>query len=196
MGNVGSTDGKLLHIIVCDIILLDQPFPMQPYIKQSSVYAPPLTSFQKGHMFEDYVITLFDAYKKRFKLLEWRSAPNSSNGIFVESNRFPDLEFVYLGKYPQRFAIECKWREKFVDGKIEWASHQKICNYVEYEFQNRIPVFVAIGIGGSPGCPEKLFVTPLSNIAHLPEVYESDLIPYKRPPQKPLFFDVTQLSLF
>src|SRR5690606_25966234 len=99
--------------------------------------------------------------------LEWRSAPNSSNGMFVESNRLPDLEFVYLGKWQQRFAIECKWREKFVDGKIEWANQKKISNYVAYEFQNCIPVFVAIGIGGSPDCPEKLFVTPLSEIAHL-----------------------------
>ena len=90
-------------------------------------------SFEKGHAFEDYIISLIDSRSKRFRLLNWRSDKRPSNGMFVESNSLPDLEFAYTGKYKQKFAIECKWRNKFYNDKIAWASEYQIANYLQYQ---------------------------------------------------------------
>ena len=151
-------------------------------------------SFEKGHAFENYIVTLFNVQK--FQLLEWRSDKRASNGAFPLSSSNPDLEFAYLGRRKHRFAVECKWREKFIDGKIRWASDYKICLYEDYQNQKRIPVFIAIGIGGRPDKPEKLFVTPLHNISNYTEVYESHLIPYLRKRRNNFFYDTIQLQLF
>jgi hypothetical protein len=95
---------------------------------------------------------------------------------------YPDLELIFVGAKRHKFAAECKWRKEFVSGKICWAKDRQICSYEEFEYKFRIPVFVAIGIVGEASNPEKLFVTRLQNISKFTEVYESDLIPYKRQP--------------
>lgn len=161
----------------------------QPLIPEIS-----LTNFQKGHAFEDFIITLFN--ERRFKLLEWRSDKRATNGVFPLSNIFPDLEFAFMGWRSRRFAVECKWRKSFNEGKIYWASLYQIINYVRFQSESNIPVFVAIGIGGEPKNPEKLFVTPLNNIKGFPEVYESQLIPYKRETKRQFYFNTYQLELF
>jgi hypothetical protein len=106
------------------------------------------------------------------------------------------LELVFVGARHYRFAVECKWRKEFIAGKIEWAKDKQICVYEDFQHQNRIPVFIAIGIGGEPSNPEKLFVTPLDNISGSTEVYESELIPYKRKPTHRFFYNTVQLKLF
>lgn len=155
---------------------------------------PDSSSAVKGHEFEDYIITLFS--HQNFKLLEWRNFLAASNGVLPLNNSYPDLELQFVGTRKYRFAVECKWREKFVDGKVPWADTSKIDIYQQYQRQNAIPVFVAIGIGGLPANPEQLFVTPLDKISMHTEVYESDLIPYKRKPTHKFFYDTTQRKLF
>ena len=151
----------------------------------------------KGYLFEDYIVTLFDKESKRFRLLEWRSDKIASNGIYPVSSLLPDLEFAFCGRQNQsRFAIECKWRKEFVNGKIDWAKIHQIDTYLDYQKKNNIPVFIAIGVGGEPSLPEKLFVTPLINISEFPEVLESQLIVYKRNPRHRFFYDAKQLQLF
>jgi hypothetical protein len=150
-------------------------------------------SFEKGHAFENFIVTLFN--KKKFHLLDWRSDKTALNGVFPLSSSHPDLEFACTGRKGHRFAVECKWRKEFKDGRIHWASGYQIGNYEGFQNQNRIPVLVAIGIGGEPSNPEKLFVTPLDHICKYPEVYESHLIPYKRNPEQSID-DTGQLKLF
>ena len=65
-----------------------------------------------------------------------------------------------------------------------------------FQDQTRISVFVAIGIGGEPDNPEKLFLTPLNNIHMHNELYETDLIPFKRKPSHKFYYNVQQLKLF
>jgi hypothetical protein len=52
--------------------------------------------------------------------------------------------------------------------------------------QNRIPVFVAIGIGGIPSNPDRLFITPLDHIGMYTHVFESHLSHFKRNPDHPI----------
>jgi hypothetical protein len=151
-------------------------------------------SLRKGHEFEDYIITLFN--ERKFKLLEWRSDKTASNGVYPESCTYPDLEFAFQGKQKHRFAVECKWREEFKEGKIKWSYQQQIETYLNYQKERNIPVFIAIGVGGFPNSPEKLFVTPLHDIKDKTRVSESDLLNYGRNPRHRFFYNTFQLKLF
>jgi len=150
--------------------------------------------FEKGRLFEEYIKGLFN--ERKFRLLKWRKAEKFSDGVFSLDSSNPDLELVFTGTRHYRFAVECKWRKEFINGRITWANDYQICSYESFEDQKRIPVFIAIGIGGEPSAPEKLFVTPLRNISMYSDVYESDLIAYKRKPQHKFFYDTVQLKLF
>lgn len=161
----------------------------QPAIK---VYQP--DSFEKGRLFEDYIIKLFN--EKNFKLMKWRKAEKIIDKSFLFDHSNPDLELIFVGARKYRFAVECKWRSEFIKGKISWANDYQICSYEDFENRNRIPVFIAIGIGGESSKPAMLFVTPLCNISMYTEVYESDLIPYKRKPTHKFFYDPVQLRLW
>ena len=154
----------------------------------------PPDSFEKGHAFEKYIIQLFN--ERYFKLMKWRQAERITDNSYLFDRSNPDLELVFAGAKKYRFAVECKWRKEFTCGKIDWASSYQVCVYEHFQEQNRIPVFIAIGIGGEPSNPERLFVTPLDNISMYTEVYESDLIPYKRKPTHKFFYDTVQLRLF
>lgn len=151
-------------------------------------------SYEKGRLFEEFIIKLFN--ERHFKLAKWRKAAKSIDRSFLNDSSNPDLELIFTGSRKYHFAVECKWRKEFVEGKISWATDYQICSYDCFENCRRMPVFIAIGIGGDPWNPEKLFVTPLCNINMYTEVYESDLIPYKRKPTNRFFYDTVQLRLW
>jgi hypothetical protein len=157
--------------------------------RQKSVY----DSFEKGRRFENYIIELFN--EKYFKLVKWRKSRKANNTLELIDASNPDLELIFTGARKYKFAVECKWRQEFVEGKITWATDYQICCYEDFEHAYHIPVFVAIGIGGEPSNPEKLFVTPLQNISNYTEVYESELIPHNRKPTHRFFYDTVQLQL-
>lgn len=150
-------------------------------------------SLKKGHAFEDYIVTLFN--ERNFILLEWRSDKTASNGVYPLSCSYPDLEFSNRGRRRRPFAIECKWRASLREGGIYWAEQYQISNYLDYQNYYRIPVFVAIGLGGEPSNPKKLFITPLDHISMYTHVFESHLIPYRRIPGYRID-DAEQLELF
>lgn len=153
-----------------------------------------ISGFDKGHAFEDFIVTLFN--RRKFRLLEWRSDKKASNGVYPLSCSYPDLEFIYSkGKLKHRFAVECKWRKQFFNGKITWADEKQIDAYKDFQYQRAISVYVAIGIGGTPSNPQQLFITPLDHIKMFPDVFRSRLIPYTKDPLQK--FDTSeQLPLF
>jgi hypothetical protein len=151
-----------------------------------------LDNYDKGRDFEDYIRRLFN--ENSFRLKKWRQAQKDI--MYSLDHSCPDLELVFAGRRKYLFAVECKWRKEFRNGKIDWANDYQICSYMNFQNQKRIPVFVAIGIGGEPSYPEKLFVTPLDNICNYTDVYESQLIPFKRKPTQRFFYDTIQLRLF
>jgi hypothetical protein len=150
--------------------------------------------YEEGRLFEQFVIHLFN--EDNFKLDKWRKSEKLEERALLEDCNNPDLELVF-GRYRKyRFAVECKWRKRFVRGKITWAEDFQIWSYLAFQNQFQMPVFIAIGIGGEPSNPEKLFVTPLGNIEMYQEVYEFDLIPYRKRPASKFFYDIVQGRLF
>lgn len=168
---------------------------MYTLAKPSGVLPPiPKDTFEKGRMFEEYVTTLFNDQK--FNIKEWRKASREYKSLSGLDLAYPDLELVYLGKKDFNFAVECKWRADFTNGSINWAKELNICAYLDFEKKYGVPVFIAIGVGGHPSAPDRLFVTPLRNICNYTWVHESQLIPYKRKADRRFFYDTVQTKLF
>jgi hypothetical protein len=161
-----------------------------PTVKRKSLR----DNFKTGHQFEKYIASLFN--ERKFTIKTWRKSQKLNDISKLIEYGEPDLQMIYIGKKNYRFAVECKWRSRFIDGKITWAEEKQIRKYRKFERTYRIHVFVAIGIGGTASQPEKLFLTPLQNMGISTEVSESDLIPYKRNTTRRFFFDTVQLKLF
>lgn len=116
----------------------------------------------KGDEFEEYVVGSFD--KKYFKLLDWRS-DKGVQGVFPESNEYPDLEFQFQhNNYVKRFAIECKFRKESDKDLIEFAYPDQLTRYRNYSNDKGIEVYLVIGFGGIPISPKELFLIPLNEI--------------------------------
>ncbi len=148
----------------------------------------------KGDAFEDYVISLFN--KEYFSLLDWRSDKMASNGMYALSNHMPDLVMMYnnYAGTKFKFAIECKWRASFINGQLEWAKDYQINNYLDYKNKNTMPVYVAIGVGGMPSKPERLFVTEIDNLKMYPHLYEKYLDKFEKKNHS-IFFDNNSKSM-
>ncbi len=108
------------------------------------------------------MIDLFD--KAYFTLHDWRSDKKTAEH-YPLSNMYPDVRFLYKDSYRQvEFALECKWRRDFFNDTIEWAKEYQLKNYRDYEMQYGHPVFVILGVGGSPSQPSSVYVIPLKDI--------------------------------
>lgn len=116
-----------------------------------------------GSEFERFVIDCFH-FKTHpsLRLLEWQGDKIDINGVYPEANRNPDMVVsVKVGGYEYRFAVECKYRSSDSDGVVYWANREKIEIYNRFSDERLMPVFVVIGIGGTPSDPESVYIVPL-----------------------------------
>lgn len=155
---------------------------------------PPQDYYEIGRLFEEFIKNLFN--EKSFTLTKWREARKYHNNSIPGDHGYPDLEIMFGKSTKYKFAIECKWRSSFGTGEITWAKDYEIERYKEFARNTRMPVFVAIGIGGTSDNPEKLFVTPLYDIIDKTKIKESDLLVYKRKANRRFFYDTVQKELF
>jgi hypothetical protein len=150
----------------------------------------PLSHKEKGDVFEKYILNLFDLASKRFRLVDWRSDKITEGGHYALSNHLPDIVLDLKNKRGyHRFAIECKWRSGFQNGKIEWAKDYQIRNYWDYQNQNNIPVFIVIGVGGTPNAPEHLYVARLEEVARYTSLFQSTMKQYQKHSKGSFFYD-------
>ena len=154
-------------------------------------------NLEKGHEFEEYVVSLFS--KQYFSIVDWtKDRLDKRKGTWVESNSNPDLIIRYIPTKEQ-FAVECKYRSSLHKSKkidkltLHWAKPEQIENYKRFAKEKNIPVFVVIGLGGSPSNPKSMFCIPLEE-ARYPELFLSLLKKYKREPDKSFFWKNQTLS--
>ena len=150
-------------------------------------------SYEKGVAFEEYIVSRFS--KKYFSLKEWRG-DKSSNGVYAQSNTYPDMEYTFkLHGETYNFAVECKWRAKYnKENKVEWSYEEQLARYRQFAKDKNIPVFIVIGIGGTPSTPANVFVVPLASIKNV-ELSKSWLENYRHDLSKNMFFDIPTQSL-
>lgn len=106
-----------------------------------------------------------------FEILRWTPDKGFENGIYVKSNGDPDLLIQYQKKLI--FAVECKYRGRFYKGnsppKVDWGYCAQAERYDEYGKEEKVPVFVAIGISGNPDKPKYNYLVPLDRLVQKSE---------------------------
>lgn len=139
--------------------------------------------YKKGLQFERYVSSLFPS---NIWVIADRTKDSSKKlGRFVESDTNPDFTFRHITS-GKTIAVECKYHSYLYKGKYgdfgTWWRKEQGKRYEGYGVENKIPVFVAIGIGGSAKNPQRLFFCPLAklNNAAYEFIPEKDLKPFER----------------
>ena len=147
---------------------------------------------KNGDDFEKFIVQKFD--RKAFRLKGW-AGDKYVNGIYADTTSQPDLHLSFnFGKQKGEFSVECKWRQKLSEKGIEFANVAQFNRYREFEQQQKHPVFIAIGVGGSGQAPEQLFLVPLKNL-------RSNFIPleilknYSKTVDSKFFYDVERKVL-
>lgn len=114
--------------------------------------------YKKGTRFEQYVAELFP--EPDFVIQDRTRDVSKFLNRRVESDMHPDFLFRNQ-KTGKSFAVECKWRGKWARNKngelgIWWKPYQAE-HYAAYGKKSGMPVFVALGIGGSPEKPTEIY---------------------------------------
>jgi hypothetical protein len=134
-------------------------------------------TYAKGEEFEHYTRErLFP--KEAYDLLQKTHSYIDNKGDFIASSKEPDFRF--KSKYScTEFYVEAKFRSKYHDGGLEWCKDFQLKRYQEID--NAVPVLIAIGLGGHPAEPEKVFLIPMKHIKFI-KLYPSFLSKYEVPP--------------
>jgi len=143
-------------------MLFSQPSNADVVVKLPEFTADELKK-NSGLAFEEYVVKNFD--RNYFKLLHWRG-DKYVDGHYPLSNMDPDLDYVYQdSSRRESFAIECKWRQDFINNSIKLGDERQLINYRNYEIEKQYPVFIVLGVGGTGSAPSEIFIIPLSEIS-------------------------------
>lgn len=157
-------------------------------VKEEIEKIKPIEEVEKeaGKQFENYLITKFD--REAFGILNWQS-DKFYKGRYAESNMHPDFLIELRSPYAPKtkFAVECKYRSAYFQGGIELAKDYQLKNYRNFEKENRTPVFIILGVGGSPMAPDEIFTIPLKEILN-PFIYKTSLQRYKKTKVNGTFF--------
>jgi hypothetical protein len=142
-------------------------------------------SKKMGDEFEKYIVQKFD--KKHFRIKEW-AGDKYVNGQYAETTLHPDIVFeCERNGRSASFAVECKWRKKSYKDEIEFSYPDQLERYRKFEREKKIPVFVAMGLGGKSSDPEHLYIVPLKKITST-NLSLDFLTPYEKDRAKNFYF--------
>jgi hypothetical protein len=147
---------------------------------------------KNGFDFEKYIMQKFN--RKYYKVKDW-AGDKFVDGVYAETTPQPDILLEFrLKDQTVEFSVECKWRSKYYKKGIEFASIEQFKRYQDFEKDRNIPVFIAIGVGGTGANPENLYILPLKNIES--NFISSDkLKEYEKKGNSDFFFDIKTKEL-
>lgn len=117
----------------------------------------------KGRRFEEFVVSLL-ADRSKTQLIAWRG-DKIVNDIYAPDTLYPDLEIAHkLDVEPVQYFVECKYRSSWADGTIDISS-QFLRYYFHAKHHNK-ELFIALGIGGTPSCPDEFYIVPARMIGY------------------------------
>lgn len=127
-------------------------------------------SFVKGDEFEKYVREImFPA--DNYELIHKTHAYRDNKKDYIESTLYPDFLF-RCRDTSREFYVEAKFRSGFFKNKVEWSNNKQFKRYKD--INKKKPVFVCLGLEGTPKKPEYIFVMPISKVKYT-GLYESAL---------------------
>jgi hypothetical protein len=147
---------------------------------------------KNGDDFEKFVVQKFN--RNYFTIKEW-AGDKYVNGYYAPTTQHPDLLMeLKLKNQTFEFAVECKWRKNLQKEGISFATPAQFSRYQEFEKQRGIPVFIALGIGGTGFNPEELSVIPLKNLKS-PRITNGLISKYQKGIEKDFYYDTNRLVL-
>ncbi|HQQ97891.1 MAG TPA: hypothetical protein PLX35_11540 [Cyclobacteriaceae bacterium] len=145
-----------------------------------------------GRAFEEFIIHRFN--RKYFSMEEWRS-DKITKGIYAKSSQYPDLQVQFkFGDVERIFAIECKFRRALANGEFKLEKRQ-FDKYKEFKQKKQIPVYVALGLGGTPENPQELFIIPLGSFDADGSIAYQSILNYYNNPSVNFFYDTQKDGL-
>ncbi|HTX43506.1 MAG TPA: hypothetical protein VMC61_02165 [Methanocella sp.] len=140
-------------------------------------------SHAAGLGFERHVIRLFG---KDFKVRWMREASKK------EVDLGPDLEVQHV-ESGDVFGVECKYRASHFLGRLPWAKEYQLRKYGRYR-EAGLPLFIVIGLGGTPERPDYMYCIPAWRAAHT--MLDADRLKrYRRDPRRKFRWDVRERRL-
>jgi hypothetical protein len=121
----------------------------------------PLSSIDKGQKFEDFILKKFD--KNLFSIVKKTHPFQGADSHYIESNLDPDFIFRYIPSR-EKFGVETKFRSDFGSEIVTWSRQDQLERYKQFESEEKIPIYVVIGLGGMADNPNELFLIPLRRI--------------------------------
>jgi len=137
--------------------------------------------FGRGGEFEQYIrAALFP--RETYDLLYKTHDYSESLEDYVTYTRQPDYKFKSktLG---MEFFIESKFRAKFQDQVPEWCKLFQLKQWQDID--KVIPVLVAVGLGGRPTAPERVFLMPVKHLKFV-KLYPGFMQKYEVRPDRPV----------
>jgi hypothetical protein len=109
----------------------------------------------------------------------------------VETSREPDFRF-RSKRSGREFLVEAKHRSRFYQGGVEWCKPYQLRRYRAND--QTVPVFIAIGLGGTPDSPGHVYIVPMRHIRYR-RLFPSFLRHYEVPPGQYVNMDRALLPL-
>jgi hypothetical protein len=138
-----------------------------------------------GETFERHIVNMLNPHY--FDIVEWTTDLSNKHHRQVESDMYPDLTVRYKPTGEQ-FAIECKFRSRLYNGMLHWTNDTQRARYLEFALRRNIPVFIVIGLGGTPDNPRSIYCLPLIE-AKYSQLYPSVYKKYYHNPKHNLYWD-------
>ena len=131
------------------------------------------STFKKGELFESFVEN--ELFKpSEYDLIHRTNSQSQNETRYAEDTLKPDFKF-RCRKTQQEFYVEAKFRSKFnINDKIEVITYGQIERFKELQNRENIPIYIAVGYGGTPNNPNYVSLIPLNNLDYL-ELYASFL---------------------
>lgn len=139
-----------------------------------------------GYAFEKHVLGLL---KKEFDVVRWMQDGASTK---EEIDFSPDI-VVKNKKTGAVAGIECKFRSTHFKGRISWAKEYQLKKYERFKDKAGCPLFIVIGLGGTPEKPGYMYCVPLWQAAHR-SLDADSLKRYRRNPQRPFTWSAGRLT--
>jgi hypothetical protein len=142
---------------------------------------------KSGDDFEKYVVKKFNS--KYFNVVEW-AGDKYIDGIYADTTLHPDLLMeITLQHKKELFYVECKWRKGFSGNKVSFARKDQFERYKKFEKDKKLPVFIALGIGGKASNPKTMYTLPL-RLIYTNSITQEELKKYERSIKNDFFFDI------
>lgn len=122
--------------------------------------------YNQGELFQKYVIEMILAKKEYFDWID-TTRDVKYGELYPKSNMNPDLIIKFKHEkyhWEENLAVECKYRAGLKNNLVFIDEERKIINYKEFQKNQQIRTFLALGLGGSSSNPKNIFMIPIDEV--------------------------------